>query len=228
MNTSAANNEINDSGRGVGVLFDLDGVLVDTESVYTRFWSDMDRLFPTGIEDFAHSIKGTTLPDILGRHFPDAEHRSRIVGLLKELEDNMAYELFEGTEALLAELRERGIPAAIVTSSGDAKMARLFGGKPGFREYFKAVVTDSMVKRSKPHPDPYLTGARALGLEPEDCFAVEDSFAGVESGLRAGCTVIALATTNPRSAMEGLGAALVLDSIAELGAEAMLSLRRAL
>lgn len=53
-----------------GVLFDLDGVLIDSESIYTEFWEDVDKVFPTNVPDFAHIIKGSTLPKILGTYFP--------------------------------------------------------------------------------------------------------------------------------------------------------------
>ena len=61
----------------IGVLFDLDGVLIDSETTYTKFWSEIGRIYPTGLDNFAIAIKGTTLPSIL-EYFPDASVRENI------------------------------------------------------------------------------------------------------------------------------------------------------
>lgn len=176
-------------------LFDLDGVLIDTEPVYTEIWSDIERHFPTGIDNFAKIIKGTTLPNILSTYFRPEDHNA-IIEMLTVSEDNMAYPLFPDTVPFLEKLRQAGIPAAIVTSSNDIKMKRLFSMYPGFENYFKSVITDSRVKRSKPDPEGYLLGATDLGMAPADCVVFEDSFNGLKAGRAAGATVVALATTN--------------------------------
>lgn len=181
-------------------LFDLDGVLIDTEPVYTEIWSDIERHFPTGIDNFAQIIKGTTLPNILNQYFRHEDHTA-IVNMLTEAEDNMEYPLFSGTIPFLKKLKEAGIPAAIVTSSNDIKMRRLFDMYPGFNEYFDAIITDSHVKRSKPDPEGYLLAASKLGVSPADCIVFEDSFNGLKAGLAAGASVVAIATTNPASTL---------------------------
>ena len=70
--------------RKIAALFDLDGVLIDCECIYTQFWTSMDELFPTGIENFAYSIKGTTLPDILDTHFSDNAVQAEVRKYLEE------------------------------------------------------------------------------------------------------------------------------------------------
>lgn len=209
----------------IAALFDLDGVLVDTETVYTEFWSEMDRLFPTGVDNFAHVIKGSTLPKILSTYFHSEADRDEIRRLLKEQEENMRYVIFDGVMDFLRDLRAHGIPAAIVTSSGDKKMKRLFATNPGFREMFATVITDSDVSRSKPDPEGYLLGASRLGRKGEECFVFEDSFAGLEAGRRAGATIVALATTNPRSSLTGKADA-VIDTFAGFDVDSMLALSR--
>ena len=67
-----------------GVLFDLDGVLIDSESRYTEFWDEVEKTYPTGIPDFAIRIKGNTLPKILGNYFPQPERQAYIHRMLKE------------------------------------------------------------------------------------------------------------------------------------------------
>ena len=176
-------------------LFDLDGVLVDSEGVYYEFWDNIDKMFPTGIPDFAASIKGSTLKKIMD-HFPDPDVRSRIIKMLDEQERSMKYVLFDGVLPFLDDLRSRHIPCAIVTSSNEDKMHKLFDQHPGFADYFKVVITDRQVTRSKPDPQGYLMAASQLDCDPSDCYVFEDSFSGLEAARRSGAKVIALSTTN--------------------------------
>lgn len=184
-------------------LFDLDGVLIDTEPVYTRIWNDIEKHFPTGKENFAQIIKGSTLPKILNTYFRPEDHAA-IVAMLEEAEETMEYPLFPDTIPFLQRLRTAGIPAAIVTSSNDRKTDRLFAMYPGFRDYFASVVTDSRVRHSKPDPEGYLLGASDLSTDPADCVVFEDSFNGLKAGRAAGCTVVGLSTTNPAGSLTDL------------------------
>ena len=83
--------ECNDNIK-VGVLFDLDGVLIDSEREYTRIWSEIDRRYPTGVENFAIKIKGQTLPEILSNHYPETLH-SAVIDMLNEQEQQMRSEV---------------------------------------------------------------------------------------------------------------------------------------
>ena len=186
-----------------GVLFDLDGVVVDSESIYTQFWSDIDKLYPTGVENFAIAIKGNTLQRILADYFPDNDVKQDILERIKDFEISMRYKPFAEAIRFINELKRNQFRIAIVTSSSQKKMDNLYAQNPGFREMFDAVVTGDMVSHSKPDPEPYLLGAEALGVAPESCYVFEDSISGIESGIRAGATVIGLATTLPYDKIEG-------------------------
>ncbi len=186
--------------KTAGILFDLDGVLIDTEGIYTDIWRDIDSHYPTGIPDFALVIKGNTLPRILDTYFRPEDHDG-IKAMLKEREEAMDYPVFEGVMEFLAELRAAEIPAAIVTSSSDAKMELIRQRNPEFIACFDAIITDSMVEHSKPHPEPYLKGAAALNADPRECIVFEDSFSGLEAGRSAGAKVVAIASTNPRNSL---------------------------
>lgn len=177
------------------ILFDLDGVLLDSEGIYTDFWRDVERQYPTGIEDFALKIKGTTLPDILNTYYPADQHPG-IIALLRELETTMVYRLFDGVEQMLAELKAAGYSVAIVTSSNHPKMMTIFDRLPSFGRYIDALITDEDVTHCKPHPEPYLRGAERLGVEPSECVVVEDSLNGLRSGRAAGAYVVGIPTTN--------------------------------
>lgn len=202
----------------IAALFDLDGVLIDSESIYTVFWNRMNELFPTGIDNFAYVIKGTTLPQILDRYFPDPEVQAELRVYLKKQEAEMVYRIFPGVERFLKALKEKGIPTAIVTSSNDAKMKVLFDSLPGFRDYFDVVVTDTDVTRSKPDPQGYMLAAERLGVPSEHCVVFEDSRAGLEAGRRAGGKVVAVATTLTHEDIAGSGD-IVIDSFEELTPE---------
>lgn len=186
-----------------GVLFDLDGVVVDSESIYTQFWSDIDKLYPTGVENFAIAIKGNTLQRILADFFPDNDVKQDILERIKDFEINMRYKPFAEAIRFINELKRNQFRIAIVTSSSQKKMDNLYAQNPGFREMFDAVVTGDMVSHSKPDPEPYLLGAEAIGMAPESCYVFEDSISGIESGIRAGATVIGLATTLPYDKIDG-------------------------
>ncbi|MDE6301101.1 MAG: HAD family phosphatase [Muribaculaceae bacterium] len=197
------------------VLFDLDGVLVDSEGIYTDFWAAVDRQYPTGVENFAYVIKGTTLTEILGRYFPDSDIREKICLLLRKQENEMVYRLFDGIIPMLEELRRRGIMTAIVTSSNRRKMQSLFEAIPELEALTDTVVTDEDVTESKPSPQGYLLAARRLGVTPGEYAVVEDSLAGLRAGRAAGALVIGISTTNPVEKVSPLSD-MVLSTAAEL------------
>lgn len=210
--------------RKIGVLFDLDGVLIDSESLYTGFWSGIDRDYPTGIPDFARFIKGSTLDKIMG-YFPSEQVREDILDRIREFEKGMKYEMFDGVAAFLDDLAANNIPAAVVTSSSDRKMEKVYAQLPGFRDRFAAIVTGSMVSRSKPDPQGYLMGAEAIGCAPADCYVFEDSMSGLQAGNAAGATVVGLATTLPRETLEG-HAHRIIDGFVGFDVRTMLGISR--
>lgn len=204
------------------VLFDLDGVLIDTEGIYTDFWAAIDALYPTGVPDFARVIKGSTLPSILGRYFAPETHPD-IMRRLRENEESMVYRLFDGVGRLLSDLHEAGITSAIVTSSNRPKMDVVFDHLPVLRDFTSALVTDEDVSRSKPDPQGYLVGAERLGVVPAECVVVEDSIAGLRAGRASGAAVAGIATTNPRHLVESL-ADVTVDTAGDLSVDILRNL----
>lgn len=181
-------------------LFDLDGVLIDSESLYTRFWAETERDFPTGIPHFAQVIKGTNLKSIM-EYFPP-EVRSEILRRIYEFDSHLTYEPFPGAEEFLQDLKLRGVKTALVTSSNTEKMEQFHKVLPQFRAYFDVIIDGSMVSRGKPDPEGYLLAAEAIGERPEQCIVVEDSLQGVHAGRNAGAEVWGLYTTLPREVIE--------------------------
>lgn len=193
-----------DSYNLCGALFDLDGVLIDTEGIYSEFWAGVDRLYPTGVPDFTSVIKGSNLAMILGTYFPDADRQARICRMLAEQQAAMRYDLFPGVPELLERLRSRGVRCCLVTSSDDGKMREVWRHQPELRRCFEAVVTGDMVTRPKPDPECFLLGAQAIGCTPEQCVVVEDSLNGLRAGRASGAVVAAVATTCRREIIEPL------------------------
>lgn len=191
-------------------LFDLDGVIVDTEELYTVFWDGIEHRYPTGIPDFAHAIKGTSIGSILA-NYESEDVKADILRRLHHYEScEMDYEVYPGVIDFITSLKEQGVATAIVTSSADDKMECLFRSQPALRTLVDIIITSNMITRSKPDPEGYLLAASRLGCEPERCWVFEDSLQGLEAGRRAGATVVGLATTNPRPRVEPL-ADMVID-----------------
>lgn len=186
------------------VLFDFDGVIVDTESQYTIFWNRMGMQY-LGLEDFGHTIKGQTLVQIFGKYFNGMEKEQKeIVPLLDEFEKQMSYDYIPGAHEFMLSLKEAGIPMAIVTSSNDAKMAHAYKAHPEIIEIVNAILTSEHFSKSKPDPECFIKGMEVLGGTPEDTFVFEDSFHGIAAGRASGAKIIGLSTTNPEEKISPL------------------------
>lgn len=198
-------------------LFDLDGVVLDTESQYSKFWGAQGRTYRPDIPHFDQVIKGQTLTQIFSRYFSDypAAVLEKITAGLDDFEQHMEYNYIPGAREMLAWLQESGIPAALVTSSNDRKMQAVRRARPELEGYFSAWVTADKVTHSKPHPECFLLGAQLLGRGPGECVVFEDSFHGLAAGRAAGMTVVGLATTKSRAELEGR-ADLLIDDFSRL------------
>ncbi|MBR5299384.1 MAG: HAD family phosphatase [Bacteroidales bacterium] len=185
------------------VLFDLDGVIMDTESQYSIFWNRAGKEL-LGLDDFGTIIKGQTLTHIL-KHFEGAsKSKDEIIAELYEYERNMSYDYIPGADEFMKSLKGKGIPMAIVTSSNDAKMENVRRVRPELWELAEAVLTSEHFSKSKPDPECFIKGMEVLGGRPEDTYVFEDSIHGINAGRSAGAKVIGLATTNPREAIVDL------------------------
>lgn len=209
--------------KDIGFLFDLDGVLIDSERRYTRIWADIERAHPTGIPDFPRVIKGMTLFNILDTYFPDPEVTKDVRARLLRAEADMSFGYMPGAEKLLGELKALGLPVAMVTSSDNCKMDTLRRQLPDIYDYFTAVVDGNMVDQGKPHPAPYLKGAELLGVKPERCAVVEDALNGIRSGRAAGAYVVGMTDTLGHDAVAPL-ADEVHDSLAEINLPALIEI----
>ena len=180
-----------------GVLFDMDGVILDTEKLYTRFWQEaaqalgypMTRAQALGMRSLNRQAGADKLMSYFGPDISYACVRNKRIALMDDFVKIHGVEPKPGIRELMAFLRQQGIPAAITTSS-PLERVREYLIPLGLFDLFDTVITGYDVAKGKPEPDIYLSGAEALDLPPESCLALEDSAAGILSAYRAGCKAV--------------------------------------
>jgi len=183
--------------NNIAFLFDLDGVIIDTEPQYDVFWKRTAEKYRLGIENFENKIKGTILPYILSRYFsrfPETTHRE-ITAANQAFEQEMDIIPVPGALTFLENVKKANIPTGLVTSSDDPKIEYVFSRLP-IRHYFDTIVSADRITSGKPDPMCYLLAAQDLSVFPENCYVFEDSFNGIQSGNAAGMKVIGLSTSN--------------------------------
>lgn len=180
-----------------GVLFDMDGVVLDTEALYARFWREaaaalghtMSYEQALGMRSLSNTAGQAQLESYFGKGVSRAEFREKRIELMDAYIDVHGVDLKPGIRELLDHLDSKDIPAAITTSSPIERVKRYLGPH-GLLHRFQRLCSGSEVAHGKPEPDIYLYGAACLGLKPEQCIAIEDSPAGVLSAYRAGCMTV--------------------------------------
>lgn len=183
-------------------FFDLDGVVLDTESQYSVFWGKELRHYFPDRQGLEKVIKGQTLVQIFSNLFPGQQERQQeITSHLNAFENQMSYAYIPGFQDFITDLRKHHVKTALVTSSNRKKMANVYSQKPEFSGYFDRILTADDFSKSKPDPDCYLTGARLFGQNPIDCIGFEDSFNGLKALRASGEFVVGLATTNSEEAI---------------------------
>ncbi|MCR5269546.1 MAG: HAD family phosphatase [Prevotella sp.] len=187
-------------------LFDLDGVVFDTEKQYTVFWGKQCQQYHPEHPGLEHEIKGQTLDQIY-EHWWSGElekERAVITQRLNDFEAQMAFEYVKDFKRFVADLRAHDVKTAVVTSSNQPKMQSVFLARKEFKTLFDAILTSEDFDESKPSPDCYLKGAARFGLTPSECVVFEDSFNGLKSGRAAEMFVVGLTTTNSEESIKPL------------------------
>lgn len=179
------------------VLFDMDGVLLDTEKHLAKYWCqaaeefgfDMSWETALSIRSLAAKYAEPYLKDILGEGFDYAKVRERRRELVRQELERSGIEKKPEVEFLLAELKARKIKTVITTASDEVRM-KDYLSRAGLYGKFDDIVCATMVETGKPAPDIYLYACQAIGERAEDCLAVEDSPNGVLAAVRAGIRTI--------------------------------------
>ncbi len=190
------------------ILADLDGTLVDSIASSVRAWGAFARRRGLDEEETHRFAMGRPTRETIALLVPEEERAAEQARLdQEEVDDADSVVAYPGAAELLA----GPIPIAVVTSSSTALAeGRLRGAglKPP-----AVMITADLIARGKPDPEPFLLGARGLGVEPARCLALEDAPAGISSAVAAGMPVVAFRTTH--TGPELASATVVLDSLAE-------------
>ena len=178
-------------------IFDLDGTLIDTEKLYRKYW-------PMALADYGYELSDerALMLRSLGRPFAPVQFKEWYgedfdYNLVRQrrkeyVEGHIAkfgVELRPGVKEILEYLRDKKITVAIATAT-DLERTVKYLEMTGIREFFTDIICATMVEHGKPAPDIYQYACRTLGMNPADCFAVEDAPNGVKSAFDAGLKVI--------------------------------------
>jgi sugar-phosphatase len=175
------------------VLFDLDGVLIDSTSCITRHWqvwAARHGLDLSAVMQAAHGIRTIETMRLVAPHLDVEKEAERFTA--GEIADTDGVVVIGGASELLGALPE---DAWAVVTSGSAELAMARLRRVGLPVPSMLVTADD-VQRGKPAPDPYLLGAARLGVPVESCVAVEDSPAGIQAACAAGMRVVGIAATH--------------------------------
>ena len=206
------------------VIFDMDGVLVDTNSFHVQKWEALltEYSIPFDRNGLPRQVLGPANDPTLRHFFGEritAEDRQR---LSEELEARFRKAFapharpLAGVERLIAECRDQGVSLALA-SAAMSKNVNFILDALKLRPYFRAILTNDEITQSKPNPEIFVKAAQKLGVPPAECVVIEDSFAGIEAAERAGMKCVAVASTFPAPELRARTQAdLVVQTLEEL------------
>ncbi len=202
-----------------GAIFDMDGLLFDTETVWQKMWNLVAS--ERGIklsDDFKYEITGTSgayMLQIVRKHF----HTDNVEEIVEECSSKVHEEtqknvvMKKGVREILEYLKDRGFLIAVASSSSREQIMHNLQ-LSGIRNYFDAIVSGAELKHGKPAPDIFLKAAEQIKCKPEDCYVFEDAFNGVRAGNAAGCkTVMIPDLLEPTDEVRGLAVMVAKDLI---------------
>ena len=214
----------------IGVIFDLDGVIVDTSRSHKQSWDDLSKHLnlPFMTEEFFCQTFGMQnvliIPKWLGKELPQEE-----IKRLSDWKENRFREilmegldLLPGVQKLLLSLRDNNIRTAIGTSTPKENLDLILKSLR-IEDYFDVCVTCEDIVNGKPAPDTFLKAAERLVVSPENCIVIEDAPQGIEAAKAAGMYAIAITTT--RRSTELAQADLIVDKMTELEVNALLQIK---
>lgn len=193
-----------------GVIFDMDGVIVDNHHYHFSAWMEFAKRYNFKLNEdiYRDQFNGKTNKDLFKMVFGDDITADDIQKYAEEKE-GLYHDLYSkhmkahtGLLDFLEYLRANHIRMALGTSAPTMNVDFILDNLK-LRQYFNTIVDGSQVDKGKPDPQVYQLCVNKLGLEPKECVVFEDSLAGLESGERAGCTIIAVATSHKASELKG-------------------------
>lgn len=189
-----------------GAIFDMDGLLFDTERLYQEGWMAVAEQFgQTPCPEFPGAVCGTSgkgMMETIRRYYPavdPAAYEAGCVRWVQEALERRGVPVKPGARELLEFFRSRGVKTALASGS-HAGIIRNNIRRSGFEDLFDAVLSGDEAARGKPEPDVFLLAARRLGLPPGECYVFEDSVNGARAGVAAGCTTVMIPDLMPPAA----------------------------
>ena len=202
------------------VIFDMDGVIIDSEPLHERssrlvFAQHNLEIGDEIFNNFKGSTDRTILEYLVAEHGLDLEvdellqqKRLTYASLIDELQP------IQGVIAFINRIAPHFRMA--LTTSASRRNKELAFSKFNLHSFFEIVITSDDITNPKPDPEPYQVTTRKLDLSPADCLVIEDSFNGVQSAASAGCTVVGITTSFDAAALKTAGARIVIDGYDEL------------
>lgn len=190
-----------------GAIFDMDGVLFDTERLYQQSWMLLAE--EMGLEPnpaFPKAVCGTNgayMLDIIRKYYPSADAQAYMQGCLNRVAQivETAVPEKEGVHEILAYLHQNKVKIAVASSS-PLETIKHHLHLSGIFPYFDAIVSGEQVAHGKPAPDIFLEAAAQLNLPAKDCYVFEDGINGIHAGIAAGCTTVMIPDlTEPTEAL---------------------------
>lgn len=188
-----------------GAIFDMDGLLFDTERMYRDSWKQSAQQF--GLvhnPDFPRTVCGSSgahMREIILQYYPQVDAKAFaddcILRVERELETHVPEKT--GVRDILQYFKQHGVCVAVASSSKRATVLHNLK-QADILSYFDAIVSGDQVTHGKPAPDIFLLAAQQIGCEPENCYVFEDGTNGIRAGAAAGCTTIMIPDLTPPNA----------------------------
>ncbi|WOO76705.1 Hexitol phosphatase A [Vanrija pseudolonga] len=226
-----------------GLLFDMDGTLLDSTPGVLATWDEYAKQYKLDLDHVLKTAHGVRTIDNMRNFCGITDHEELQVGVREverfeativaqaqrlQAEGKTGLKILPGVHDLLTVLNTAPKHVWAIVTSATTKYASAALPTAQIPEHPQLVTADH-VTLGKPNPEPYLTGAHKLGLDPKDCIVVEDAPSGIKAGVAAGCKVLAVCTSHPREELEGLGAEWIVDDLSKVEAvitpESKVSLR---
>ena len=193
-----------------GVLFDMDGVLVDSESFICKaaimMFSELGIIVsPEDFQPFVGMGENKYIGGVAEKHgiIVDIEQvKARTYNIYEKIVSGKLYPL-PGSLEFISKCRNKGLKLSLATSADTIKMEVNLKEIGLSRNTFHSIITGLDVKKKKPFPEIYLKAAKSLGLKPGNCLVVEDAISGIDAGKAAGCRCLAVTTSFETAALKG-------------------------
>lgn len=177
------------------VIFDMDGVLVDTEKMYQETWRELAKerniCLPPEFPEEISGTNGSHMREKIEKYYKVSDGMEIIEACMKKMDEKLEAHVpvKDGVLEILEYYKQAGIPMAVASSSSAERIEKNLC-KCGIRNYFSVLVSGREVKRGKPCPDIFLLAAERTGCHASECIVYEDSKNGVKAGYAAGCCTI--------------------------------------